>query len=181
MKFLRMLAIGFVVLLVAGFVLAFSVYDSYSQLAVHHRAARASFADWEAALAPRRTLMIELAEMTEVYSPEAGQIVKVAEVLRAETPDGDNVETRAHMHELVGSKLAQLRGLALRFPQLRDGDDYREWEADYLKHEIAEEAARTSYNSAARQYNSVLDSFSGSLITLIFSVQPKPVLSTPAE
>jgi len=181
MKFLRALATFFVILLVAGFALAFSVYNSYTELAEYHRKAKSSFADWEAAMAPRREMLNELAELTAVYSPDADEILREAERIRAEAPDGDDISTRARMHELAGMKLTQLRALAMRYPQLRDSDSFRDWETAYLRHSIAEEAARTSFNSAARRYNDVLDSFTGKLISFAFAVEPKPVLSAPAE
>lgn len=176
MKFLRIAASVFVLLLLAGFALAFSVYQSYTDLAELHRAAKSRFADWEAALAPRRALIEELAEITESYDASAGEIPEAAEQLLDQTDTGSDIGARISMHKLYEQKLLDLRSRAMHFPQLRDSDLFQEWEAEYLKGRIVEEAARLGYNSAAREYNSVLDRLTGKLIALWFTVSPKPVI-----
>lgn len=176
MKSLRIAASVFVLVLLAGFALAFSVYQSYSDLADLHRTAKSRFADWEAALAPRRDLIEELAEITSSYDPTAVEYPESAVQLLEETDTGSDVGARISVHKLYEQKLLNLRGLAMRFPQLRDSDLFHEWEAEYLKGQITEEAARLGYNSAARDYNAVLDRLTGKLIAMWFSVSPKPII-----
>lgn len=176
MKFLRVAASVFVLLLLAGFALAFSVYQNYSDLAELNRKTKRHFAEWEAALAPRRGMLDELAELTSAYDPQVYTLQQAAEKVLEDAPEGDDVSARISMHMVYGSTLSQMRGLAGRYPQLRDSDAIREWETAFLKSEIAEEAARVSYNSAVLDYNSVLDSFTGKLISLLFTVPPKPLI-----
>lgn len=176
MKFLRVAASVFVLVLLAGFALAFSVYQSYSDLAELNRTAKLRFAEWEAALAPRRAMLDELTEMTSVYDQQAFEFQESAERILEDAPEGNDVAARIAMHMLHNSTFNQLRGLAVRYPQLRSSSAFVEWETGYLKSEIAEEAARTGYNSAVRDYNAVLDSFTGKLIALLFTVPPKPVI-----
>lgn len=176
MKFLRIAASVFVLVLLAGFALAFSVYQSYTDLADLHRTAKSRFADWEVSLAPRRMLLEELTEIAETYDPSASSLASEANELLETAAAGSDVEARISMHLLYGKTLTDLRGRALRFPQLRDSDLFHEWEAEYLKGQVTEESARVGYNSAARDYNSVLDSFTGKLISLLFTVQPKPLI-----
>ncbi|MBK6764916.1 MAG: LemA family protein [bacterium] len=177
MKSLRIAASVFVLLLLAGFALAFSVYQSYTDLADLHGTAKSRFADWEAALAPRRVLIEELAEITGTYDPSASGAASEAEQLLKEADPGSDVSARINMHKLYEQMLESLRGRAVRYPQLRDSDLFHEWEAEYLKGQIVEEAARLGYNAAARDYNAVLDRFTGKLIAVWFTVTPKPVIT----
>ncbi len=176
MNYLRYLALAFVFILLAGFALAFSVYQSYTELAEFNRSCKTKFADWEAALAPRRGMIAELAEITEQYDDHAGDLLLQADQVLSEAPASSALETRIAMHLLYGKTLNDLRALALRYPQLKDASIYRDWETGYLKNQITEEAARMGYNTAALDYNAVLDSFSGKLISLIFSVPAKPII-----
>ena len=176
MKFLRVAASVFVLALLAGFALAFSVYQSYSDLAVLNRTAKTKFADWEAALAPRRGMLDELTEIVSAYDNQADALQSAADKVVEEAPEGNDVAARITMHMSDGSTLSKLRCLAMRYPQLRDSDVFREWEAEFLKTQVSEEAAKAGYNSAVRDYNEVLDSFTGKLIALLFSVPPKPLI-----
>lgn len=176
MNYLRYLALAFVFVLLAGFALAFSVYQSYTELAEHNRGCKTKFADWEAALAPRRTMIAELAEITGQYDDHASEMLARADQILSEAPAGSALETRIAMHLLYGKTLNDLRNLALRYPQLRDAAIYREWETTFLKNQIAEESARTGYNREASDYNAVLDSFTGKIISLFFSVPAKPII-----
>ncbi len=176
MKFLRVAASVFVLVLLAGFALAFSVYQSYSDLAVLNRTAKAKFADWEAALAPRRGMLDELTEIVSAYDNQADALQSAADKVLEEAPEGNDVSARITMHMIYGSTLSQLRGLAMRYPQLRDSEVFREWETEFLKMQVSEEAAKAGYNSAVRDYNEVLDSFTGKLIALLFAVPPKPLI-----
>ncbi|MCL4306257.1 LemA family protein [bacterium] len=174
MRLLRVAASIFVLALLAGFALAFSVYQCYSDLAELNRVSKSRFADWEATLAPRRAMLAELAEMARVYEPAAGEIAARANDALAESSSGSNVEARIRMHLLYGKAMRDLRSTAARFPQLTRSDVYREWISEREKDQILEEAARLAYNTAARDYNAVLNTFSGKLISLIYTVPPKP-------
>jgi len=173
MKFLRVAASVFVLLLLAGFALAFSVYQSYSDLAELNQKAKTKFADWEVALAPRRGMLAELSEIVSAYDSSADALQTAADRVLEDAPEGNDVSARIAMHMIYGSTLNQMRGLAMRYPQLRDSEVYREWEADFLKSQVSEEAAKSGYNSAVRDYNEVLDSFTGKLIAIFFNVPPK--------
>jgi hypothetical protein len=176
LKFLRLAAFAFVVLLLVGFALAFSVYQTYTSLANFNRDVKARFADWEEAQVPLRVMLSDLAEITAPYDPEAKELAEDARHILSDAPGGQNPESRIATHLLFGKTLYDLRSLAGRYPQLKSSDLFREWEAGYLKTQVGIETAKAGYNIAVRNYNSALDSFSGKIISLLFTVPPKPVI-----
>ena len=164
------------VLLVAGFALAFSVYSTYSQLANYNRDAKALFQNWEQAQLPVRTMLSDLAEIVTPYDEDAKEFALEARRILEEAPKGQDFESRIATNFLLSKTLNDLRGLAQRYPQLKHSDLYIDWEAGYLKSQVAVESAKSGYNLAARNYNSTLDSFSGKIIALLFTVPPKPLI-----
>lgn len=176
MKFFRLAAIAFVVLLLAGFALAFSVYQTYSQLADFHRDAKARFADWEQSQVPLRVMLTDLVEITAQYDENANKFSRDARQILNDAPGGQDFDSRIAMHLLFNKSLSDLRAMANRFPQLKSSDLYREWEAGYLKTQVGVESAKSGYNIAVRNYNNALDSFSGKIISLLFTVPPKPLI-----
>lgn len=173
---MRFAAIVFIVFLLAGFALAFSVYQNYTALAEQNSRIKTHFTAWEAAMAPRVTMLRDLAEITEPYDHRATQAQDEADRILAEAPGGSGPQARIAMYTILENALASLHGLAIRYPQLRESDLFREWETGYLRNQIAADGARTGYNSAVRAYNNILDSFSGKLIALLFTVPPKPLI-----
>ena len=176
MRLLRIAAITLIVILVVGFAVAWSVYDSYAELAELNRKSRASFASWEAAAAPRRAMFRELSELLEPYDGQAVTLAEESEDVLKKLNASDALDPRIRMHRLFDEQLQNLRDLAERYPQLRDSQAFAEWKTEFLKNQILREGFRENYNSAVREYNSTLDTMTGSVIAFFFEVPPKPLL-----
>jgi hypothetical protein len=178
MRLLRIAAITLIVILVVGFAVAWSAYDSYAELAELNRKSRASFASWEAVAAPRRAMFRELAELVEPYDAQAAALADESEDVLRKLNASDALDPRIRMHKLFDQRLKSLMDLAERYPQLRDSREYAEWKNEYLKNQIQSEGFRENYNSTVREYNSALETITGSLIAFFFEVPPKPLLPT---
>ncbi|MCB9391383.1 MAG: hypothetical protein H6506_01890 [Calditrichaeota bacterium] len=160
----------------AGFALAFGVYQSYSELAQLNLEAKSRFSSWEAAGSPADDLLSELTDMTNPYDSRARTIAEHARDELAENSAGSSPDAAIHRHLLRAKAIRDVAGIASEYPQLIQSDLFKEWRGSYEAQRLVSESALQGYNDAAGKYNRVLDSFSGKVISLLFTVPPKPAI-----
>jgi LemA protein len=141
---------------------------TFNELVMARNRARTAWSDIDVQLQRRHDLIPQLAATVKGYAAYEQATLTAVTELRSRAQAIASVQQRGQVEGELGTRVAQLLALQERYPELKASANFLQLQHDLVDSEDRLQTARSSYNEAARLYNSQIESFPDALLARPF-------------
>ena len=148
----------------AAAIAGLSAWGSYNRLMALDARCDTAFADVDAQLKHRHSLIPNLVETVRGYAAHERVVLTEVTQARANALRTAGAETRLEAETQVGQSIQSLLSVVERYPEIQASSHFRELRAELTDAENRITAARRFFNLAVNEYNATLRQFPGNLV-----------------
>jgi LemA protein len=112
----------------------------------------------------RHDLVPNLVETVKGYAGHEREVLERTTEARADAMKAAGVQQARDAEDRLSGALAELRGVAENYPQLRATENFQRMQTDLFEIEDEIQASRRTYNSNVQSYNTKIQIFPNSLV-----------------
>ena len=160
----------FTVILIALVVVALiGLVVTYNLLVGKRQMVRNGWADIDVQLKRRSNLIPNLVEAVKGYAAHERQLFEEITEKRTRVAEaGNNAAARGAAESELSRPISRLMAVAEDYPDLRASENFRHLQEELSDTETKIEMARRFYNGAARELNTLIESFPSNLVAAPF-------------
>jgi LemA protein len=156
------------ILIIILVVVALYVIVAYNGMIKMKNQAKEAWSDIDVQLKRRYNLIPNIVETVKGYAAhEEGVFTKVTEA-RAAALNATNMKDHGAAENMLSGALKSLFALAENYPELKANENFMQLQNELVDTEDKIQSARRFYNSIARDFNTKLQQFPGSIVAQTF-------------